>query len=57
MRESGLSARDYFTNVQTKEQKYAPILGPEDRPVIEMNAETMGKYREQIKKYYYDPSR
>jgi aminobenzoyl-glutamate utilization protein B len=51
------SARDYFTNVQTKDQKYVPILGAEDRPVIEMNAETMARYREQLKKYYYDPSR
>jgi len=51
------SARDYFANVQTKDQKYVPVLGPEDRPVVEMNAETMGRYREQLKKYYYDPSR
>jgi aminobenzoyl-glutamate utilization protein B len=51
------SARDYFSNVQTKDQKYVPILGPEDRPVIEMNAETMTRYREQLRKYYYDPSR
>jgi len=51
------SARDYFTNVQTKDQKYVPVLGPEDRPVIEMNAETMARYREQLEKYYYDASR
>jgi aminobenzoyl-glutamate utilization protein B len=51
------SARDYFTNVQTKDQKYVPIIGAEDRPVIEMNADTMARYREQLKKYYYDPSR
>ena len=51
------SARDYFTNVQTKDQKYVPILGAEDRPVIEMNADTMARYREQLKKYYYDSSR
>jgi aminobenzoyl-glutamate utilization protein B len=51
------SARDYFANAQTKDQKYVPVLGPEDRPVVEMNAETMGRYREQLKKYYYDPSR
>jgi aminobenzoyl-glutamate utilization protein B len=51
------SARDYFTNVQTKDQKYVPMLRPEDRPVIEMNADTMARYREQLRKYYYDASR
>jgi aminobenzoyl-glutamate utilization protein B len=51
------SAREYFTNVQTKDQKYVPVLGAEDRPTIEMNADTMGRYREQLKKYYYDPTR
>ena len=35
-------AGDYFTNVQTKDQKYVPVLGAEDRPTIEMNADTMG---------------
>jgi len=51
------SALEYFTNVQTKDQKYVPMLGPEDRPTIEMNADTMARYREELKKYYYDPSR
>jgi aminobenzoyl-glutamate utilization protein B len=51
------SARDYFTNVQTQDQKYVPVLGPEDRPVVEMNAEMMARYREQLKQYYYDASR
>jgi aminobenzoyl-glutamate utilization protein B len=51
------SARDYFTNVQTKDQKYVPMLGADDRPNVEFNADTMGRYREQLKKYYYDESR
>ena len=50
-------ARDYFSNVQTKDQKYVPILTAEDRPTIEMNADTQGRYREQLSQYYYDPSR
>jgi aminobenzoyl-glutamate utilization protein B len=33
------------------------MLGAEDKPVIEMNAETMARYREQQKKYYYDSSK
>ena len=51
------SARDYFTNVQTKDQKYKPMLGAGDRPKVEFNADTMGLYREQIKKLHYDESR
>jgi len=50
-------ARDYFDNVQRKDQKYVPMLGADDKPVIEMNAETMARYREQLKKYYYDPGK
>jgi aminobenzoyl-glutamate utilization protein B len=51
------SAREYFTDVQTKDQRYVPMLGPEDRPTVEMNADTMARYREELKKYYYDASR
>jgi aminobenzoyl-glutamate utilization protein B len=51
------SARTYFTDVQTKDQKYVPVLGAEDRPTVEMNEDTQGRYREQLKKYYYDASR
>jgi aminobenzoyl-glutamate utilization protein B len=50
-------ARDYFVNVQTKDQKYVPTLTPEDRPTIEMNVDTQGRYRDQLSKYYYDPAR
>ncbi|HEX7114532.1 MAG TPA: amidohydrolase [Steroidobacter sp.] len=51
------AALQYFSDVQTKDQKYVPVLGAADRPVVEMNADTMARYREQLKKYYYDPSR
>jgi aminobenzoyl-glutamate utilization protein B len=43
--------------VQTRDQKYKPMLGADDRPKVEFNADTMGRYREQIKKYYYDENR
>jgi len=51
------AAWDYFRNVQTKETKYEPLIRPEDRPAIELNKPTMDKYREQMKKYYYDPAK
>ena len=50
-------AWDYFTNVQTKETKYQPLINPSDQPAIELNKEKMEKFRAEMKKYYYDPSR
>jgi aminobenzoyl-glutamate utilization protein B len=50
-------AWDYFRNVQTKEIKYEPLLRPEDKPAIDLNKAVMERYRPELKKYYYDPSR
>ena len=50
-------AWDYFRNVQTKDQHYIPLLRPEDEPAIWLNKATMEKYRPEMRKYYYDPSR
>jgi len=50
-------AWDYFRTVQTKETKYEPLLRPEDTPAVELNKATMERFRPELKKYYYDPSR
>lgn len=50
-------AWDYFRNVQTNNVKYQPFIRPEDRPAIELNRGIMARYREEMRKYYYDPSR
>jgi len=50
-------AWDYFRNVQTKTIKYEPFIRPEDRPAIELNREIMAKYKPDLQKFYYDPSR
>jgi aminobenzoyl-glutamate utilization protein B len=50
-------AWDYFKNVQTKDVKYIPLMRPEDKPAIWLNANTMAKYRDEMKKYYFDPSK
>jgi aminobenzoyl-glutamate utilization protein B len=50
-------AWDYFKNVQTKAIKYEPLIRPEDKPAIEMNKAIMEKYRPELRKFYYDPSR
>jgi aminobenzoyl-glutamate utilization protein B len=47
----------YFRNVQTKDQKYEPLIGPEDQPVRSINAKIMEEYRPQMRKYYYDPAK
>jgi aminobenzoyl-glutamate utilization protein B len=51
------AARVYFDSVQTKTQKYEPLIRPDDRPATELNTEILAKYREQMKKYYYDASK
>jgi aminobenzoyl-glutamate utilization protein B len=50
-------AWDYFRNVQTKDRKYEPLLGPDDRPDTSLNVKTMERYRAEMRKYYYDPSK
>ena len=50
-------AWDYFKNVQTKDRKYTPLIRPDDKPAIWLNEEIMAKYRPEMKKYYYDPTK
>jgi len=50
-------AWDYFRTVQTKDQKYETLLRPEDKPAIELNRGVMERYRPEMRKYYYDPTR
>jgi aminobenzoyl-glutamate utilization protein B len=50
-------AWDYFNNVQTKEIKYQPLIGPNDQPALDLNKEKMEKFAPELKKFYYDPTR
>src|SRR4051812_46177634 len=50
-------AWDYFKNVQTKDKKYIPLMRPEDKPAIWLNETMMAKYRPEMKKFYYDPTK
>ena len=43
--------------MQTKTTKYVPLIRPTDKPAIWLNKERMEKYRPEMKKYYYDPTR
>jgi aminobenzoyl-glutamate utilization protein B len=49
-------AKRYFTE-QTKDVKYTPLIRPQDRPATELNVDIMARYREQMKQFYYDPSK
>jgi aminobenzoyl-glutamate utilization protein B len=50
-------AWSYFNDVQTKDTKYVPFIAPTDQPPIWLNADIMDKYRPEMKKYYYDPTK
>ena len=50
-------AWDYFTNVQTKDVKYIPFIKKDTPPATHLNTEILAKYREQMRKYYYDPTK
>ena len=49
-------AGEYFSE-QTKTQKYEPLIRPEDKPAIHLNKEIMDRYRPEMRKHYYDPTR
>jgi aminobenzoyl-glutamate utilization protein B len=51
------AAWDYFRTVQTRDQKYEPLIRPQDTPAIELNRDIMAKYRDQMKKFYFDSTR
>ena len=48
---------DYFSNVQTKDQKYVPFIAKDTPPPTWLNKAILDKYRPEMKKYYYDPSK
>jgi aminobenzoyl-glutamate utilization protein B len=50
-------AKTYQQDVQFKSDKYDPLLTPEDKPAIWLNADIMSKMRPQQEKFYYDPAK
>lgn len=50
-------AKAYFTNVQTKDQKYVPMIAATDKPAIEINADVMARFKPDMQKLYYDPAK
>jgi aminobenzoyl-glutamate utilization protein B len=50
-------AWDYFNNEQTKTVKYRPFFAPTDKPPIWLNENIMARYRPEMRKLYYDPTK
>jgi len=50
-------AKAYQKDVQFKADKYAPLIGPNDKPAIWLNKDIMDKMRPQMEKFYYDPTK
>lgn len=50
-------AWNYYRNEQTKEVQYTPLVGPKDVPAIYSNKEIMAKFKPQLQKFYYNPSK
>lgn len=48
------NAKDYFHNVQLKDQKYISMLSPEDKPAIHLDDELMSRFRPGMEPFYYD---
>jgi len=51
------SAWSYFRNVQTKDVKYQPLMRPNERPATFLNTDILERYRPQMRRFYYDPTR
>jgi aminobenzoyl-glutamate utilization protein B len=47
----------YFREVQTKDTKYEPLMKETDMPPTFLNEQILAKYRPEMRKYYYDPSK
>lgn len=49
-------SRDYFAK-QTEETSYQPFITQDDKPAIHLNKEIMERYRPEMRKYYFDPTK
>lgn len=50
-------AWEYYRNEQTKEQKYEPLISPKEVPAVYLNRNIMDKFKPELSKYYYDPTK
>lgn len=51
------ASKAWFKDVQTKDQKYVPMLAATDLPQTQINANIMAIYRPSMRAFYYDPAK
>ena len=51
------ASKTYFNEIQQAPAKYKPLLRPNDQPAIWLNKDTMERYRPELRKFYYDPTK
>jgi aminobenzoyl-glutamate utilization protein B len=51
------SAKTYFTDVQLKKETPQQLLADTDMPQIQINRDTMARFRPEMRKFYYDASK
>ena len=51
------NAWTYFREEQTANETYVPFISDDDPPAIEKNRGIMNTYKDELSKYYYDPSK
>ncbi len=47
----------YFNDVQTPDVQYTPFIRPDDEPAIGLNREIMEEFRDEMREFYFDPTR
>lgn len=51
------NAWKYYREEQTQTEKYEPLIAPTDKPAISINKEVMEKFKPELQKFYYDPTK
>lgn len=51
------NAWTYYREEQTANETYVPFISADDPPAIEKNADIMAKYKDELSKFYYHPSK
>ncbi len=47
----------YYTNEQTKDTKYEPLITSKEKPAIYLNSKIMADFKPKLAKFYYDPAK
>jgi aminobenzoyl-glutamate utilization protein B len=50
-------AKTYYTDEQTKETKYIPLISAKEIPAIYLNQKIMTEFKPKLEKFYYDPTK